>query len=75
MVRPGCVLRTTLVVLGIIFLPMGIWFFWKTYWVSAIAVLVLSALSLRLGLTRDPDSWMSMIDELGAPVHKQPGDK
>jgi hypothetical protein len=75
MVRPGCVLRTTLVVLGIIFLPMGIWFFWKTYWVSGIAVLVLSALSLKLGLTRDPDSLMSMIDELGALVHKQPGDK
>ncbi|HEY5060705.1 MAG TPA: hypothetical protein VII52_04165 [Gemmatimonadaceae bacterium] len=63
-------MRTTLVVLGIIFLPMAIWFFWKTYWGSAIAVLVLSAGSLRLGLTRDADSWMSMIDELGAPSHK-----
>ena len=54
---------------------MAIWFFWKAYWGSAIAVLVLSAISLKLGLTRDADSWMSMIDDLGAPTHKQPGEK
>jgi hypothetical protein len=75
MVRPGCVLRTILVVFGIIFLPMAIWFFWKMYWGSGIAVFVLSAISLKLGLTRDADSWMSMIDELGAPSDKQPGEK
>lgn len=75
MVRPGCVVRTTLVVVGIIFLPMAIWFFWKMYWGRAMAILVLSAISLRLGLTRDTDSWMSMIDELGAPSHKQPREK
>jgi hypothetical protein len=75
MVRPGCVVRTTLVVFGIIFLPMAIWFFWKMYWGSGIAVGVLSAISLKLGLARDADSWMSMIDELGVPPHEQPGKK
>lgn len=73
MLRPGCVLRTALVVVGIIFLPTAIWFFWKAYWGSAIAVLVVAAISLKLGLTRDEDSWMSIIDELGVPRHKVPG--
>lgn len=64
MSRPGCVLRATLVSFGLIFLPMAVWFAWKRYWGNAAALFLVSVMFLKLGTSRDDDSWMSAIDEL-----------
>ena len=65
--RPGCVLRSALVVFGIMFLPMSIWFAyvnWRRNWGNALALLSISMLFLRMGLSRDENSWIASIDEL-----------
>lgn len=64
MPRPGCVVRTALATFGLIFLPMGIWFAWKAYWGNAVALGLIAVVFLRLGLSRDENSWMSAIDDL-----------
>jgi hypothetical protein len=66
------VLRTALVSFAVIFLPIAIWFACKLHWGSALALLIVSAAFLKLGLSHDEDSWMSAIDELDFP-HKPPG--
>lgn len=66
--RPGCVLRSALVSFGLLFLPMACWFAYSNfhrYWIDALALFVISVVFLRWGLTRDEDSWMSVIDDLG----------
>lgn len=65
MTRPGLLLRGTLVTFGGLFLPLAVWFAWKRYWGQAIAVGVVAVVFLRTGLSRDEDSWIAAIDELG----------
>ena len=65
--RPGCVLRSALVVFGLLFLPMSIWFAyvnWRRNWGDALALFSISMLFLRFGLSRDEDSWVSSIDDM-----------
>jgi hypothetical protein len=67
MPRPGCVLRSALVMFGILFLPMSVWFAyvsWRRNWGNALALFSISMLFFRLGLSRDDDSWISSIDDL-----------
>jgi hypothetical protein len=65
--RPGCVLRSAFVAFGLLFLPMAVWFAyanWRRYWLDSLALFAIGVLFLRLGLSRDEDSWMSTIDDL-----------
>jgi hypothetical protein len=66
--RPGCVLRSALVLFGVLFLPMAAWFAyvnWHRYWRDSLALLIIGIVFLRLGLSRNEDSWISTIDDLG----------
>jgi hypothetical protein len=68
--RPGCVLRSALVLFGVSFLPLACWFAYVNfhrYWVDSLALFIIAVVFLRWGLTRDQDSWMSAIDDLGGP--------
>ena len=66
--RPGCLLRSMLVTLGGLFLPLALWFAyvnWHRYWGNALGLLIVGVVFLRIGLNRDEDSWLSTIDDLG----------
>jgi hypothetical protein len=54
-----------LLTFGALFLPLAIWFAWKRYWGQALAVGFVAVVFLRTGLSRDEDSWIAAIDELG----------
>ena len=67
--RPGCMLRSALVAFGLLFLPMAVLFAyksWERYWLRSIVLLVVSIVFLWLGLSRDENSWVAMIDDLDA---------
>ena len=67
--RPGCVLRTSLVLFGLLFLPMAIFFAyesWTRYWGRATVLGVVSVVFLWLGLSRNENSWVTMVDDLEA---------
>jgi hypothetical protein len=45
-----------------------LWFAWRDigrYWGEALALLVVGGVFLRIGISRDEDSWIAAIDELG----------
>ena len=63
----GCLLRATLVMFGLLFLPMAFWFAhrgFSRYWLESGALLVVGLGFLRLGLSRKDNSWLSLIDDL-----------
>ena len=62
--RPGVLLRSTLVMLGVLFLPVAVWFAWHRYWGNALGLAIAGIVFLRIGLNRDEDSWISLIDDL-----------
>ena len=65
---PGCLLRSTLAVFGIFFLPFAIWFVyrdWVRNWPQSLILVVVSIWFLRLAFTKDDDSWISAVDDLG----------
>lgn len=67
--RPGCMLRSALVAFGLLFLPMAILFAyksWERYWLRSSILLVVSILFLWFGLSRNENSWVTMIDDLDA---------
>ncbi|MDB4877238.1 MAG: hypothetical protein JWM41_3684 [Gemmatimonadetes bacterium] len=70
MTRPGCLVRGALVTFGVLFLPLALWFAWRRFWGQAVALLLVSAAFLKLGLSRDEDSWLAAIDELGERTQK-----
>jgi hypothetical protein len=69
---PGCLLRSTLAICGVVFLPIAVWFFhnWSVHrdqWRQAaqgVVLIVVSVVFLRLAFTRKEDSWMSAVDDL-----------
>ena len=65
--RPGCLLRSALVMFGVLFLPMAALFAYKNfarYWARSLVLLVVSIAFLWLGLSRDEKSWVTMVDDL-----------
>jgi hypothetical protein len=70
--NPGCLLRSTLAVCGIVFLPFSVWFLrsWiqsSANWrqgLQGIALIAVSIVFLRLAFTRKDNSWISAIDDL-----------
>jgi hypothetical protein len=63
----GCLLRATLVMFGLLFLPMAVWFAhrgFSRYWLEATALALVGLLFLRLGLSKKDNSWLSLIDDL-----------
>ena len=67
--RPGCVLRSALVMFGLLFLPMAILFAyksWERYWLRSVVLFVVSIVFLWLGLSRNEHSWVTMVDDLDA---------
>ena len=67
--RPGCMLRSALVTFGLLFLPMSILFAfksWERYWTRSVVLFVVSIVFLWLGLSRNENSWVTMIDDLDA---------
>lgn len=68
--RPGCVVRSTLALFGILFLPLAVWFAyvnWRRYWGDALVLLSTGLIFLRLATTRDESSWISALDDVGEP--------
>ena len=69
----GCLLRATLVMFGLLFLPMAGWFAYRglsRYWVEATALTVIGLVFLRLGLSRKDNSWLALLDDLERPRNK-----
>jgi len=63
----GCLLRATLVMFGLLFLPMAVWFAhrgFSRYWLEASALAIIGLMFLRLGLSKKDNSWLSLIDDL-----------
>lgn len=66
--RPGCLVRSALVLFAMLFLPMAIFFLyrdWRRYWFESTVLIFVSVVFLAAGLNRDEDSWISAIDDLG----------
>ena len=66
--RPGCVVRSALVVFGLVFLPMAVIFLyrdWSHRWPESVILIFVSVVFLRAAFNRDDESWLSAIDELG----------
>ncbi|HVX38686.1 MAG TPA: hypothetical protein VHB25_03850 [Gemmatimonadaceae bacterium] len=66
--RPGCVIRSALVMFAVLFLPMAIWFAyanWRRYWGESLVLISVSILFLRWAFSRDEHSLLAAIDELG----------
>jgi hypothetical protein len=62
-------LRSALVVFGLLFLPMSILFAykdWERYWIRSSILFVVSMVFLWWGLSRNENSWVTMIDDLDA---------
>lgn len=65
--RPGCLLRSALVMFGLLFLPMAALFAYKgfeRYWARSLVLFIVSIVFLWLGLSRDENSWVTMVDDL-----------
>jgi hypothetical protein len=70
--KPGCLLRSTLAICGVVFLPIAVWFFhnWfvhRDQWRQAIQGIVLVVVSiafLYLAFSRKENSWISAVDDL-----------
>jgi hypothetical protein len=64
--RPGCLVRSTLSLLGVLFVPLGIWFLRDgkhRYWMQSGALFVGALLCFYLAFRRD--SWlMTALDGL-----------
>lgn len=53
---------------AVLFLPLAIWFAYanfRRYWGESLVLISVSLLFLRLAFSRDDDSWLAAIDELG----------
>ena len=70
--NPGCLLRSTLAVCGVVFLPIAVWFChnwivrpneWRQA-VQGVVLVVVSIVFLRLAFTRKEGSWISTVDDL-----------
>jgi hypothetical protein len=65
--KPGCLVRSTLAVFGVIFLPAGAWMLYVspgTRWPEALVLLSLSALAIRFAVARD-SALLAAVDRLG----------
>lgn len=66
--RPGCVVRSALVVFSLVFLPMAVIFLyrdWSHRWPESVVLIFVSVVFLSAAFNRNDDSWLSAIDELG----------
>jgi hypothetical protein len=73
MARPGCVLRGALICFGLLFLPLGLWFAFRSfprYVGQSLALIAVSLVFLRVGVSKEENSWMAAIDELGDDQNK-----
>ena len=58
--------------MAILFLPFAIWFArasLRRYWVSALALFVVSVLFLWLAVDRRPQSLLAPMDDIGGPAN------
>ncbi|HXT16101.1 MAG TPA: hypothetical protein VN706_10765 [Gemmatimonadaceae bacterium] len=65
--RPGCMVRSALIVFALLFLPMAILFAYRDlrhYWLESLVLIFVSIAFLRAGLDRRDESWLAAIDEL-----------
>ena len=63
-VTPGCLVRSTLAVFGVVFVPMAIWFAHRRHWLEALVLAIVSVLFLRWAFDRSEDSLLTAIDDL-----------
>jgi hypothetical protein len=59
--RPGCLVRSTLSLLGVLFVPLGIWFLRDEkhrYWTQSIALFIGALVCFYLAFRRD--SWLNV---------------
>jgi len=63
-VTPGCLVRSSLAVFGVIFVPIAIMFVVRGHWLEAFVLAVISVLLLRWAFDRREESWLKSIDDL-----------
>ncbi len=71
-IPPGRILRGALALMGILFLPIAVWFLWSSwrrYGLNALALLFVSVLFLWLANDHRPDSWLSALEDSGGPAN------
>lgn len=69
--RPGCIVRSSLALFGIMFLPLTVWFGFGRrhhYWNESIGLFVAAAFFLYLAVKRD-SALLAAIDDLEAPAN------
>lgn len=70
--RPGCIVRSTLAIAGVLFLPLSIWFAhasWSRFWPRATGLFIFSLLFLWLALDRRADGPLAAIDDLSGAAN------
>lgn len=68
MPRPGCIVRSSLAVFGVLFFPIALWFAFRRLWLEAFVLGVISILFMRLAFDKSEDSWISAVDDLDGPT-------
>jgi hypothetical protein len=64
MARPGKILRGSLILFGVLFVPFATMLLLGHRWAQAVVLFGVSAWFLKLGFTKREDSWMALIDDL-----------
>lgn len=70
---PGCLLRAALVCFGLLFLPAAAWFAHRgitQYWLQVIVLAAVGVAFLRLGLSKNENSWVALLDDLATSRKK-----
>ena len=70
--RPGCLVRSTLALLGVAFLPLAVWFVyanWRLYWGESLVLFSVGLIFLHFATTREEGSWITMLDDLDGPAN------
>lgn len=74
--RPGCVIRSTFALFGVVFMPFAIWFAWANfhrYWTYSLGLTIASLFFLGLAFAPAVSSWLSDVFD-GGPANPDVGD-
>lgn len=70
--RPGCIVRSTLALLGVLFLPLAVWFAhagWTRWWPRVVGLAVFGVLFLLAAVDRRDRSLLGILDDLGGSAN------
>lgn len=70
--RPGCIVRSTLALLGILLFPLAVWFAragWARWWPRVLGMVVFGAIFLWVALDRRERSLLAILDDLSGSAN------